>query len=163
MVRRFEMVTVEVIAEIRMLLALKTHSQRHIARLLGVSRGTVAAIASGRRQETPQETPLPEPCDDDTDDTEEQSDPPMRCPGCGGLVYIPCLLCRLRERRARRIVRDVFEGLLALDLRPDHRERYEQVRALRRLAAAGQVANLPGQIHPVWRRAPRHGLLASDY
>jgi hypothetical protein len=153
------MVTVEVIAEIRMLLALKTHSQRYIARLLGVSRGTVAAIASGKRQKTP----LPEPCDDDTEDTEEPSGPPTRCPGCGGLVYIPCLLCRLREQRARRIVQDVFEGLLTLDLRPDHRERYEQVRALRRLAAAGQVANLPDQIHPVWRRAPRHGPLASDY
>jgi hypothetical protein len=122
------MIAAKVVTEICRLLDLKTHSQRHIAKLLGVSRGTVGAIASGKRPVTP----LPEPCDEDTD---ERSGPPARCPDCGGLVYMPCLLCRLREQRARRIVRNVFEGLLTLALRPEHRERYEEVRASRRLPA----------------------------
>jgi hypothetical protein len=39
--------------------------------------------------------------------------PPERCPGCGGMVYKPCLLCHHRARIARR-------NLLKL-VRPDDR------------------------------------------
>ena len=45
------MLATNTIAEIRRLLAEKTHSQREIARLTGVSRGSVGAVASGRRRD----------------------------------------------------------------------------------------------------------------
>ncbi len=83
-----------VVDEIRRLLAEGRLSQRQIARRIGVSRGTVAAIASGRRR-------IP---------AGEASGPPggyargkpVRCPGCGARVHMPCLACWLRERYGRR-------------------------------------------------------------
>ena len=81
-----------IVLEIRHLLAEGTISQRKIARRLGVSRGTVNAIALGRRRESAGRA----------DDVEEgflaPAGPPRRCPGCGGMVRMPCLLCRLRGR-----------------------------------------------------------------
>ncbi|HEV2973066.1 MAG TPA: hypothetical protein VGY55_24075 [Pirellulales bacterium] len=68
-------------------------SQRSIALLTGVSRGTVGAIARGVR-------PLglrPKYADDDP---LRPSGPPARCRGCGGMVYMPCQLCRVRAARA---------------------------------------------------------------
>ena len=66
-------------------------SQRKIAAALGVSRGTVNAIALGRRIDRRAGT-----SHDDSGFT-----PPTgrhkRCPGCGGLVQMPCLLCYLRQ------------------------------------------------------------------
>jgi hypothetical protein len=69
---------------------------RTIARRTGVSLSTVVRLtrASGRR---PREMVLP-------DDPPPSYDPTLlrRCPGCGGRVYVwPCLLCLIRERRAR--------------------------------------------------------------
>ena len=116
-------------AEIQRLLDLKTHSQRKIAVLVGVSRGTVGTIASGRRRYG---DASPDPCDNVP---EEPSGPPARCPGCGGLVYMPCLLCRLRKQRPRGPRRNQANSLYVsddLDLRPEHRQRYEEVRAWRR-------------------------------
>ena len=121
------MIAPKIVAEVRRLLAERKHSQRSIARLAGVSRGSVGAIASGK-------------CRDHTESREEWEEPagpPERCPECGGKVYMPCQLCRLREIRkkgprqtawgdATRIVEP-----LGLDLRPEHRIRYEQVRAWR--------------------------------
>jgi hypothetical protein len=64
-------------------------SQRTIARLTGISRGTVGAIARGSR-----------PCHlrrkYDDDDLFRPLGPPVRCRGCGGRVQMPCLLCRVR-------------------------------------------------------------------
>ena len=120
------MLAAKTVAEIQRLLDLKTHSQRRIAALVGVSRGSVAAIASGRRRDVP--------ADALDDAPAEPSGPPARCPGCGGLVYMPCLLCRLRKenpRAARRRTTD-SPALLRLDLRPEHRERYEEIRTWHR-------------------------------
>ncbi|MGA7700486.1 MAG: hypothetical protein WCB27_12815 [Thermoguttaceae bacterium] len=120
------MLAAKTVIEIQRLLDAKTHSQRRIAALLGVSRGSVAAIASGRRR-----AELADECDDAP---AEHAGPPARCPGCGGLVYMPCLLCRLRKenpRATRRRTADIPTSLL-LDLRPEHRERYEEVRAWRK-------------------------------
>ena len=64
-------------------------SQRKIALRTGVSRGIVCAIARGTR-------PLdlrPKCADDDPD---RPLGPPARCRGCGGMVYMPCRLCRVR-------------------------------------------------------------------
>jgi len=126
------MIAPKVVAEIQRLLDMKTHSQRKIAAIMGVSRGSVAAIASGRRR------------DGDVlsgasgDAAAEPSGPPSRCPGCGGLVYMPCLLCRLRREHPRAAARSRTTACSAstrLDLRPEHRERYEEVRAWRRKSA----------------------------
>ena len=75
------------VAEIRALLDAGELSQRQIATLAGVSRGTIGAIASGKRVER-----LPRP----TDEWEEEG-PIVRCPDCGGKVYAPCRLCGVRE------------------------------------------------------------------
>ena len=120
------MLAAKTVIEIQRLLDAKTHSQRRIAVLLGVSRGSVAAIASGKRR-----AELADECDDAP---AEHAGPPARCPGCGGLVYMPCLLCRLRKENpcvTRRRTADI-PALLRLDLRPEHRERYEEVRAWRK-------------------------------
>jgi len=85
------MIPPAVVAEVRSLLAEGRLSQRQIARRTGVSRGTVGAIASGRRHrgQPPRDTPpggYPQ-------------GKPVRCPGCGALVQMPCLACWLRNRR----------------------------------------------------------------
>jgi hypothetical protein len=75
--------------QIEQLLASGEHSQREIARMERVGRRTVTGIAAEvrRRQRKVLEEALP---------------PPARCPGCGGMVYMPCRLCRLRTFLARR-------------------------------------------------------------
>jgi hypothetical protein len=120
------MLAPKTIAEIQRLLDLKTHSQRRIAALLGISRGSVAAIATGRRRDVP--------ADAADDLPTERSGRAVRCPGCGGLVYMPCLLCSLRRENPRGTRRRTPNSFvpLHLDLRPEHRERYEEVRARRR-------------------------------
>jgi len=80
--------------EIRRLLAEGRLSQRKIALRTGVSRGTVNAIALGkrvlrnRRREAAEEFP---PLDG----------PASRCPSCGAMVRMPCLACRLRAEQRR--------------------------------------------------------------
>ncbi len=140
------MIAPNIVAEVRRLLTESKFSHRQVARLTGVSRNTVGAIAAGRHRNDN----LPkEPCDDDS---EKPAGPPRRCPGCGGLVYMPCLLCRAKEKRlprAMRMAATIFVGSPALDLRPEHRARYEEVRRARQAMErkqqdnVGQVANLP--------------------
>ncbi len=71
-------------------------SQRKIAHKLNVSRGTVGAIASGRRGIYGREPSSQQPtlCCLEL--------PPERCLGCGSKVYKPCVLCRAREYRSRQ-------------------------------------------------------------
>jgi len=86
------MIDDDVVCEIRRLLGERRISQRDIARRIGVSRGTVNAIARGRRVGRPR--------------TERPgagfiapSGRPVRCPGRGALVQMPCLACQLRSLR----------------------------------------------------------------
>ncbi len=65
-------------------------SQRKIAKLAGVSRGTVAGIADGSRPDYSAQQVV-------ESEVEEPTGPPIRCPGCGGRVYAPCHLCRVRR------------------------------------------------------------------
>lgn len=93
------MIGVGMVAEIRRLLAEGRLSQRKIAKLTGISRATIGAIANGRRPDY-----QPRPANDLFD---RPQGPPRRCTGCGGLVYLPCKLCRVRawksaEERKRR-------------------------------------------------------------
>jgi transcriptional regulator with XRE-family HTH domain len=128
------MLALHLVAEIRRLLAEGKLSRRRIARLVGVSRGTVQDIALGRRQYEPRAA---------TAENAEPAGPPVRCPGCGGMVYLPCRLCEARRIAAHRGRRpfagpDKIDGdaLLALDLKEAHRVRYEEVRARREAAPA---------------------------
>ena len=123
------MIAPKIIAEIRRLLAEKMHAQREIAQLTGVSRGTVRAISRGRRTDRVR---LGE------EELERPAGPPRRCPGCGGKVYMPCLLCRAREEYAknRRVIPQCRKVIdcppTGLELRPEHYARYLQVCAWRR-------------------------------
>jgi len=79
------------VEEIRRLLDEGSLSQRKIAARLGVSRGTVNSIASGKRGLFGREPVAAGP------DLYDPDQPPERCRGCGALVYMPCLLCRTRR------------------------------------------------------------------
>lgn len=87
------MLPVDRIQEVRRLLSQPELSQRTIARMTGVSRATIGAVASGRRPDY-----QPRPRSDEEDDRPQG--PPQRCRGCGGLVYMPCRLCRVRAIKA---------------------------------------------------------------
>lgn len=125
------MIAPKAVTEVRRLLAEGALSQRQIARLTGISRGTVRAIASGTRPDYDALRP-PE------DQSEEPAGPAVRCPGCGGKVYLPCRLCKVRSaiaespRPSPRLRASPSAEPLELNLRPDHRARYEEVRAGRR-------------------------------
>ncbi len=84
------MLAPELIERIRRLLAGGRMSQREIARSLNVSRGTVGAIAGGRRPDYSQRSAC------GPGRIEAPPGPTERCPGCGGMVQMPCLACRLR-------------------------------------------------------------------
>ena len=86
------MIAQAIVDEIRCLLDKGTLSQRTIARRIGVSRGTVNAIAQGKR---PDYSGLRR----NADDFSPPAGPPRRCPGCGGMVLMPCLLCHVRAIR----------------------------------------------------------------
>ena len=91
------MLSASMVAEIRGLLDEGRLSRRAIARQLGVSRGSVDSIASGRRTERdgePNEKSLQ--C--------KKRAPARRCRECGGMVNLPCLLCRARAYRRRQEV-----------------------------------------------------------
>jgi IS30 family transposase len=93
------MIAATVIDEIYRMLAERRLSQRKIAERLGVSRGTVNAVARGRRQNyrvhrQPRESGFQPPSGRYT-----------RCPSCGGMVQKPCLLCYVRLRMSPRIPR----------------------------------------------------------
>lgn len=77
--------------EIRKLLAAGGRSQREISKLTGVSRGTIGAIAAGKRRDR---APAPE------ENFSLRHGPLVRCPECGGKVYSPCILCRTRKLKA---------------------------------------------------------------
>jgi DNA-binding XRE family transcriptional regulator len=96
------MIATTVIDEVRRMLEEGRLSQRKIAVELGVSRGTVNAIARGTRP--------------DYDDRWRRDDGfvpphglPVRCAGCGAKVQMPCLLCYIRAR-ARNLSRKPPNG-----------------------------------------------------
>jgi hypothetical protein len=78
------------VRHVQRLLAQGGMSQHRIALLAGVARPTVVAIARGEhgRAGNPMEG--------------SDSSRAVRCPGCGGLVFLPCRLCHVRaELRAK--------------------------------------------------------------
>ena len=90
------MLTTAVVQEIDRLIREGELSQRQIAARLCVSRGIISAIASGRRSlygKEPQSVRTP-----------SGESIPTRCPDCGYRVFLPCLICRVREHNSRQIV-----------------------------------------------------------
>jgi hypothetical protein len=69
-------------------------SHRQIAARLGMSRGTVNDIASGRRSLFGREKNI--------DSRSAPMTPPTRCPHCGYRVYLPCHICRIRSHKTRQ-------------------------------------------------------------
>jgi hypothetical protein len=88
------MIANALVEEVRRMLAEGRLSQRKIAQTMGVSRGTVNAIARGRRR------------DDFSRRRQHEEDGgftpprgmPTRCPGCGALTQMPCLVCYIRAK-----------------------------------------------------------------
>lgn len=123
------MIAPSVVNEIKRLLAERTLSQRKIAARTGVSRGTVGAIARGNR---PDYEALRNKAKEQ--EPEEPTGPPQRCPTCGGMVTMPCRVCRVRKLVAQRRIapRPVRpDEPLQLELVGAHRARYERLRAHR--------------------------------
>jgi hypothetical protein len=90
------MIAPDVITQIERFLEQGELSHRRIAAQLGVSRGTVNAVASGQRAERNARRAAHH------DDFEPPRGLPRRCPSCGRLVQMPCLACRLQSLAARR-------------------------------------------------------------
>jgi hypothetical protein len=84
------MLAKSLVEEIDRLIKQGNLSQRRIAAILRVSRGTVSAIAAGRRRLYGQIS------DEDGVGCHGQRTVPRRCPCCGYRVYLPCLICRCR-------------------------------------------------------------------
>ncbi len=90
------MLPLAVVEEIRRHLNEGRLSQRKIAAKLGISRGTVGAIASGRRGVYGRESDHSDPLLPDMELLAE------RCSSCGGMVHKPCVLCQARTYRRRQ-------------------------------------------------------------
>jgi len=78
---------------VQQLLSERKHSLRQIAQITGVSRGSVSVIAQGRR---PDYDAIRRQVAED--DAWSPTGPIIRCPKCGGRVFAPCRLCRVREQ-----------------------------------------------------------------
>lgn len=111
------MIAGHIVEEVRQYLREGSISRREIARRLGISRGTVQSIALGRRRRRPAErrresddVSHPPPNTGKASATQQTcatgsacgAKPARRCPGCGSMVFMPCLACRVRGMRARR-------------------------------------------------------------
>jgi len=81
-----------VVLKILFLLKEKKHSQRKIAKMTGVSRGTVSAIALGRKKLVRYMV-----AQEDAGFVSPRG-PHRRCPICGAKTKMPCLACQLREK-----------------------------------------------------------------
>lgn len=81
------------VLEVKRLLDEGNLSRRAIAAQTGVSRGSVNAIANGERGLHGAE---PDGLDGDAPVRDLVA---TRCPECGGLVFMPCVLCEARRHR----------------------------------------------------------------
>lgn len=93
------MIAWKVVEEIQEMLASGKFTKREIGRRMNVSHSTITRIESGKRQpRRPAARTTQRSGDHDFES------PPRRCPDCGGLVYMPCLLCDARLYQDRQKV-----------------------------------------------------------
>lgn len=71
-------------------------AQSEIAKVVGVSQGTVSRIATGRR--SPEASGLPKK---PQGSNVPRRGKPQRCPTCRGMVFMPCVLCAVAEFNQR--------------------------------------------------------------
>ena len=112
------MISQEKYQAVQKLLADGVLSQRRIAALVGVNRGTVRAIAAETRSHKNRRT----------DKTQDRwtSDDLSRCPICGNMVMMPCLICEIQQRGFCSDSSD--EAItIGFDLKPDHQERLQEI------------------------------------
>ena len=108
--RETPMIALSKFQETQRLLALGGLSQRKIAVMVGISRATVGAIAQGKYRDR-------EARQRDRSDDFVPNGPLERCPSCGGMVYLPCLVCRVRKIKdqEQRMLRAARRGARAGD------------------------------------------------
>ncbi|MBA4018518.1 MAG: hypothetical protein C0483_15225 [Pirellula sp.] len=90
---RYDMLSNALIEAAQRLLMEGKLSHRAIAKKLDVSRGSVTAIETGLLRTHLAKVP---------DDAPLETGPIERCESCGGRVYMPCRLCRVREWKVER-------------------------------------------------------------
>jgi hypothetical protein len=130
------MIAPEKIVEVERLLNAGAWSQRRIAKMVGISRAVVGAIAAGSRPDYEARRLARQ------DEAHEPLGPKGRCPSCGAMVYLPCLGCKVRS------------------LKEAEREAARESRRRERAAAVRQllwVLRDPPARHkePAWRPLPR--------
>ena len=85
------------ICEVQRLLEAGGLSRRKIAKMVGISRVVVGAIADGTRPDYEARRHARQ------EDYPETLGPLGRCGGCGGMVYAPCRLCRVRAIKEKEV------------------------------------------------------------
>lgn len=90
-----------VVAEVERLVAAKTLSLKKIADITHVSRGSVSAIAAGKRRIKLRKTVCAADIVEGAAPMREKfyypSGPFARCPICGARVQMPCLACQIEK------------------------------------------------------------------
>ncbi len=130
------------VKEAERLLAEGRLSHRKIALLVGISRATVGTIAAGRRPDYEARWAARAAAN-------EPLGPLGRCPGCGGLVHMPCRLCRVRQWKAQHqaLARAVRQQTRTLALKrlvaAVWRASQDREAGIERERAAPQTAQLP--------------------
>ena len=128
--------------QIKALLKQGKISQRAIAEMLGVSRGSVHAIAAEKRRLKPRrKSEIEYPTENGR---------PERCPTCGHYVRIPCLACQLRQLKKKETSPQGVAFLVELDLREPERKRYLRVKKWRESLQNPHTQVLPAH-HPLKR------------
>lgn len=112
-------------------------SQRRIARETGLSRGTIHALAVGKRkiQERKPQFLI----------EHNRKSPFVRCPDCGSMVRIPCVFCTIRKH-INRVRRTICEGRAVectVDLAGEEKKRYLEVRKWREQSANPHFTEIP--------------------
>jgi hypothetical protein len=120
------------IDRVRTLLAEGKLSPRKIEQQTGVSRGSIAKIAVGKRP-----APPPAGAYRPVGGFDEPLPPPQRCRECGRLVYPPCRACRASLMPPLPQLQRLKPGprakiVVGLALRIRHFNRYLEVRKQRR-------------------------------
>lgn len=131
------MIPPSTILEIQRLLKKKHYGRRKIAKRLRVSLGTVVAVATGVRQVKDY---LDHPLE------REPAKETRRCPSCGALVNMPCMLCQTREMLAGHQLPPLeprVDTPIGLNLKPEHQAGYAEVRRWRREALRLGVITKP--------------------